>query len=773
MRKLFLLLCAVMVAVSTWASQPMPTTTLTLQERLPAYSTEKGQIVNQQVSHKFSGIRSKEITGLQRSAMTTRSEQADASKYDGKYILTLCDDIFDEGTGANESFEVDVTVVDGILTISGQDIDPFEAAFDEATATATFTNQYVGASSSYAFSYLTLDLNTEGLFSSFTARFNDDASALVFPAGAAFLEGAWGWSSSFQKTAAIKAAQEFDTQSNYFLGWYDGRSFVSLTKGEMTFSSAGKATYYDGLMLVNEGIDKIYDWEIEVEKCNEIPGLYRVRPYAVTNPVGTALGKGVDEDTYILINAQDIDKVFTKGDFAPYGLKTICGANLENNFNATNYGTLNDGVIEFPDKSFAYENGTKWYLVDSEGQPNLCIVFEGATIKDYTIEAAVASQVSADNKWTVNLTKGADVASVKYMVLPIEVDYSTLTQYGLDFDTFGVEAKGNTITLDPAVDNLLEKEMTEWNYVTVFLASFNDKGMKKRQTRLDLVVNFADKEDGWATVGKTDFTDLFIAPMFGESYSKEVEVQAKTDNSPVYRLVLPYSDYPADVNLAGLTTSMVIDASDPTWVEIPGYFTGIDLGYGLTAVGSVAALGFDKNSLPEDAEVGAITMDNNIVSFAPKTAFIHLPYYNGPSEWSIIATGGMIPLPAISLSVTVKNEKGELVEGATVSIKEVDTANAKATEQVITTNAQGKATLEVPFVLGYFGEITLCVNNLENKIKLNGSANNVEVTLSDSAITSIEADQTTKVVYDLHGRRIANPTSGLNIINGNKIMIKK
>lgn len=771
MRNLFTACCAALISAYAWGAPPIPSETLSIQGKNKAFSNERSIESRQTASRKFSGVKSAGITGLHRLPQETRSDGAGASDYDGKYVLTLCDDVFDEGTGTSEAFEVEVRVIDGVLSISGSDIETFEAAFDDTTGTATFSNQYLGASSSYAYSYITLDLTTENLFSSFTAKFNDDASALIFPEGAGFLEGAWTWSVPSQKNAAIQAAQEFNTGSSSFVGWIEGRTFVAMTKGEMTFSSAGKATYYDGLMMVNQGVDQIYSWEIEVEKCNEVDGLYRMRPYSVSNPVGIALGKDVDTETTILINAANVRKVFTKGDFTPYGLTTFCGVNLENNFNATNYGTFSDGVIEFPDKSFAYQDGTTWYLISSDGQPNLSIVFEGAFIKDFTLEASVASQVSKDNKWTVNLTKGKDVASVKYMVLPMAVEYSTLSKYGIDIDTFGTEAEGNSILIDPVNNNLFDNPMTEWNYVTVFLASYNDQGMKKQQTSLDLVVLFADEEEGWSTVGETDFIDPFIAPMFGEEYTKKVEVQAKSDNTPVYRLVLPYSNYPADVNLAGLTTSMVIDATDPTWVEIPAYCTGVEMGYGITAVGSVTVLGYDKASAPED--VGTITLDGNVVTLSPKSAFLHLPLYSGPNEWLMLSSEGSVVLPAIKLSVTVKNDKGEAVEDASLHIKGAMTEDAKATEEVITTDSRGNATLEVPFSFGYFGEITLYVNNTEHQIKLNGASTNVEIVLSDSAVSHIEADESEKVVYDIQGHRISTPSSGLNIINGRKVLVKK
>ncbi|MDE6297077.1 MAG: Ig-like domain-containing protein, partial [Muribaculaceae bacterium] len=753
------------VAGSMMAVNPLPTKTTKGFTPLKGELKSQGPYRTHEVSRSFRTDKTMEITGMQRVKKSTRSEEGSGSKYEGTYILTLCDDVFTNSTGAQTSMEVNVTVNNNKLTISCEDIDPIIADFNESTGTVTFVNQYLGETSTAAYSYLPVDFNKQEMFSTVVATFNEEGTALKFPSDTGIMEGCWQWGTVAQKNDAISAAQSFDTTSKYLLGYVYGQTFVSMTKGAMTFSSVGKATYYDGLMTVNDGVSEIFSWEIEVEKCNEVENYYRIQPYAVENPVGTALNLGVDPETYIYINAANANKVYTKGEFTPYGLTTFCGVNGENNFDADFYGTFSDKIFTFPSKSFAYENEKKWYLVDSEDQPNLRIVFEGATIKDYTLEAFTASTVNKDNKWTIELTKGADVASVKYMILPMEIDYDELVQYGITLESDGTEVTGDSFTIEPAKNNLFGTPMTESEYVTVFIASFNDTGIKQEQTQLDLVVLFQDEEEGWKTVGTTEFKDPFIAPVFGETFSAEVEVQAKADNSAMYRLVLPYQTYPADFNLAGLTTSMVIDATDPSWVEIPAYISGVDLGFGVTAVGSIAALGYDKNNVPSG--VGAITLSGNIVNLASKSAFVHLPLYSGAGLWSQLNAGGEIALPAISLTVTVKDDKGEVVEGAAISLKDVI-----ATDQETLTDSKGQATVEIPFSVGYFGSLNVYVNNNPNKVTLKGASNESEITISDSAVTEIFYDNKVNEVYDILGRKVTNPTPGLYIVNGKKTLIK-
>ncbi|MDE5870170.1 MAG: hypothetical protein K2H18_08040, partial [Muribaculaceae bacterium] len=269
----------------------------------------------------------------------------------------------------------------------------------------------------------------------------------------------------------------------------------------------------------------------------------------------------------------------------------------------------------------------------------------------------------------------------------------------------------------------------------------------------------------WSSVGTTEFIDPFIAPVFGEDFSAEVEVQAKSDNSPVYRLVLPYKTFPAEFNLAGQTTSLVIDATDASWVEIPAYLSGVNIGYGMTAVGSIAALGYTKATAP--AGIGAMTLNGNIVTLAPKSPFVHLPEYSGPNNWSQLNGGGEITLPAISLVVTVKDETGAAVEGAAISLKDLI-----ATDQEILTDAKGQATVEIPFSVGYFGTLNVFVNNTPNKVTLKGASNEAEIIISDSGVNDIISDQNGKEIYDVLGRKVSNPTPGLYIVNGKKTLIK-
>ncbi len=722
-----------------------------------------------------------EFKGLERVAKAPRKADGTQSKYDGEYILTFIDGIFDNSTGESVQYEVNVTASNGVLTIDSEEFNPIKAQIDEETGVVTFVNTYLGASSSYAFSYIPVDFKNQATFVSFTATFNEDATELVFPSATGILEGGWGWTSAWQKTAAVKAAQSFDLNSTYFGGWFFGYLFDSMKKGGFTYASAGKVTYYDGLMTVNSAINEIYSWDIEIEECNEVEGLYRMQPYAVENPVGTALGLGVDTETYVYVNISNPEKVFTKGQFSPYGVETFSGVNAENNFNADYYGTYQDGIIEFPEPSFAFldtaENG--WYIVSNEGQPSLRIVFEGAAVKDYTIEAYTDSPASANNTWTVSVAKGADVASVKYVVLPYDFDYSIAVNAGITIEKYGAVVTGDSFTVSPATSNVLNKPMTESDFAIVYVGAFNEAGVMKGYTQLSLAVIFDAEQDGWTTVGTTTFTDPYFSGFLGGNFTFDnVEVQAKADNSAVYRLINPYVGLTQYVDgieyVAGdKTVAMVIDATDPTWVALPQCMTGIaDPDYGYAAVGNIAALGYDKETMP--AGIGVVTLEDNVVKLASQSPFIRFNYECEPGNWWRLKSTGEITLPAITVDVIVKGQDGTALEGVKVALASAaeEGIDTQSDENDIVTDAEGKATIDVPFTTGYFGKVNIDVEGKTTEVTLNGAKNEVEVTIDTTGIKEVSSVSADKVVYDIQGRRVANPTRGLYIVNGKKAFVK-
>lgn len=385
------------------------------------------------------------------------------------------------------------------------------------------------------------------------------------------------------------------------------------------------------------------------------------------------------------------------------------------------YGKFNPetGAFEFPD-DFA------WGMCAYSGQ-NLLGYFWGLydlTIKipdgDYSIDMSFADgEITADNKWTINYTQGADVAAVKYLVLSTDVD---ITKYSNYLSTLGAEAKDGSFTVDPINSNNENAKITETDYTGVLVGAFDAEGNLKKTATIGLPVIFDDEQEGWATVGTVSFTDGIFAQYYKDfSYTKEdVIVQAKTDNSPVYRFVNPYADE-SRFDLAGHTHSMVIDATHPDWVSIPLTFSGLDLaGDGTLAFGSLTIVGYD----PENDPGYGGTIKDNIVTFPTRTLIAHEQFYNQPGSWSYANSKEDVTftLPAITLAVTATDKDGSALADAAI-VLDGDTIG--------TTDAEGVANIELPFSVGYFGEVTLTINGIENTIKLNGAQNELAYAAKD------------------------------------------
>lgn len=333
---------------------------------------------------------------------------------------------------------------------------------------------------------------------------------------------------------------------------------------------------------------------------------------------------------------------------------------------------------------------------------------------DYTITPEISgSEVSADNTWTVKVEQGADVASVKCLVLPYDIDPS---KYASLIASYGEDVINGTITVDPVNNNAEGQVMTESGFACALFASYDADGNLKKTAHIAFPVIFDDKQDGWATVGTVNYVDGIFSQYYQNvEYSNEVLVQAKTDNTPVYRFVTPYSAYTGVYDLAGHTHSMVIDATHPDWVAIPTTFSGLDLGGdGTLAFGSFAALGYDYNTAVANKLAGG-TIEGNVVTFPTKTILAHEQFYNEPGSWSYVNTKSdiTITLPAITVKVAAIDQTG----------KPAANINVEADGVAVTTNAEGIAVVEVPFSVGYFGQTTVTVDGTEYTVNLDGAEN--------------------------------------------------
>lgn len=168
---------------------------------------------------------------------------------------------------------------------------------------------------------------------------------------------------------------------------------------------------------------------IVLQERDDMPGFYRTYDVYNSDYLGTMFNSNVSslcvEQTYTYIDATDPEKVwiptFRTGVImhADYGMMSIGSYVTENSSDfdpsiASVYGTLKDGVIEFPYGSLQMKlERLGWYQTNSSGLHR--IILPGYRAKDY--EMSVTAGVSdRHGNLPVNVTFGTDIAQVKLAV---------------------------------------------------------------------------------------------------------------------------------------------------------------------------------------------------------------------------------------------------------------------------------------------------------------------------------------------------------------------
>ena len=168
---------------------------------------------------------------------------------------------------------------------------------------------------------------------------------------------------------------------------------------------------------------------IVLQERDDMPGFYRTYDVYNSDYLGTMFNSNVSslcvEQTYTYIDATDPEKVwiptFRTGVImhADYGMMSIGSYVTENSSDfdpsiASVYGTLKDGVIEFPYGSLQMKlERLGWYQTNSSGLHR--IILPGYRAKDY--EMSVTAGVSdRHGNLPVNVTFGTDIAQIKLAV---------------------------------------------------------------------------------------------------------------------------------------------------------------------------------------------------------------------------------------------------------------------------------------------------------------------------------------------------------------------
>lgn len=191
--------------------------------------------------------------------------------------------------------------------------------------------------------------------------------------------------------------------------------------------------------------------QVEIYERADMPGYYRIKDIYddayMRKIVGTKYSNVPSVPTYTIIDAQDPEKVWFPvqatgweindvgyDDNGAFVIVSYCQENYPGNSKATMYGTLEDGVLTFPDKAILISLPSVWaegsyYKGNSEMTR---LIFPGAVSRDYSV--AFAKSEPADGKVDITATLGDDVATMKYAYFEGSLSESLIAAKSGDID---------------------------------------------------------------------------------------------------------------------------------------------------------------------------------------------------------------------------------------------------------------------------------------------------------------------------------------------------
>ena len=188
--------------------------------------------------------------------------------------------------------------------------------------------------------------------------------------------------------------------------------------------------------------------DVEIYERSDVKGLYRMKVYGGTNFIRSFTGGNYsyaeDKDVWTTVNASDPDKVYlplqTAGvTFNSGDGEVSFGSYVPENFSldesAAQYGTMKDGVIEFPVQGIMITIAT----LDGYAYANMNgltrILMPGVTVPDYTV--SLSKEECKDGVVDVTATLSSDVKKFKYSVREGAIDEGAASLLAQELDQAG------------------------------------------------------------------------------------------------------------------------------------------------------------------------------------------------------------------------------------------------------------------------------------------------------------------------------------------------
>jgi len=285
------------------------------------------------------------------------------------------------------------------------------------------------------------------------------------------------------------------------------------------------------------------------------------------------------------------------------------------------------------------DNGYPNYYNPETGTFALCLVFyvdagyfgagyeycqmDGFVLPDYSATATYVGVLKdASSAWSavIGFDLADDVASAKYAMYDASASEAEMAAAIVSGDLESTE-----ITEDAQVNIPLEED---GNY-RVTIVTFDENG--DAQESASCAFEFEAGGSSWSSLGIGAITDDCFTTFYDlENVTWEVEILANAKTPGLYRLVYPYgAGFPYNEDGDYDTASQYnldIHAEDPSAVYFGTTPIGVDWGYGMVTISSMAGY-YLENDMAEEAAAYMGTLVDGIITFPTKGLLIGMADY--------------------------------------------------------------------------------------------------------------------------------------------------
>ena len=321
-------------------------------------------------------------------------------------------------------------------------------------------------------------------------------------------------------------------------------------------------------------------WSVEIEQSATNPAWYRLAPLTADASTAISVAGEPDPTAYMYVDTTDPANV-KFDDFSCYG-----GALVYTQRYTKKYGTLADNTITFPQKSIVMEYNSGAYYANSNGP--VTIYLPGADVKDYSMEIGHDTYCTPDNKHVVNFTTGADIATVKLMIMPgswaVSTSASNASYVGKNGQAFNPTGGALAINVNASA--------YAPGIYSVMAVGLDATGAVQAAKEVTFIV--ADNAaSGWKTLGTTTYNEMLYAGSYNDVAFDpiKVTVMESTTTPGRYCLVDPYDNFafnsgsPLSSAAHDHIHGIIINANNPAQV----YIEPSPIGYVTPQYGQAAA----------------------------------------------------------------------------------------------------------------------------------------------------------------------------------------